>query len=226
MKRKASGALADFSQGILTYAHDGKKQLNILYSENGSRISRFDQVPPYGTVLVNGKDAEMIIFRLEDGSILCMKSSPALGKLRDQFERSKSRRWCHNYTCLHISNACDPESKKMYKIDGKNPYSLSRLDCHSYGNIRHYMTNTLKSNYFVEKPECRFKVPVEYGGNGKEGILNFPLKMCDFEEYVTRVGMNILLFLHLFERETFMPMLNEIYYQIITYYKPLFTRFM
>lgn len=228
MKRKASLSSQhlpynDPNQGVLTYAHDGDIRLGVVYNENGQKISNFDEVPPYGIVMVNGKDAEMIIMRLCDGSILCFKSSSGTMKLKDQLEIGRGQRWCHNYSCIHVSQTCGPESSRVFTTEGQNPYNLGRCDSRSHGNIRRYVTNLMKPGESGEvKPECRFIIPIEYGGNGKEGILKFPIKAIHFKHYTYKIGIGILSLRRAFERVIGEQIPEEIYYLIINSNKEIF----
>lgn len=226
MKRKASlSALPsnDPNQGILTYAHNGDIRLGVVYSENGQKISSFDEVPPYGTVLVNGKDAEMIIMRLRDGSFLCFKSSSGTMKLKDQVEKGRGQRWCHNYSCIHVSLTCGPESSRVFSTEDQNPYNLGRCDSRTHGNIRRYVTNPVRPGGSGEvKPECRFIIPTVYGGNRKEGILKFPIKAIHFKHYIDRIAKGILSLRCAFERVIGERIPEEIYHLIINSNREIF----
>lgn len=181
MKRKASiSKVCDPNQAPLAFAHDGEQLLTII------RVPELDspfKIPSYGNVLVCGEDEKIIIYRLADDSIVCLMGNGNT-KLGDWSGCKRGTKWCRNYSCIHISHICGPESSKFFSFEGKDPNTLSRLDCSKYGNIRRYVTNPTNPGFCEPlKPKIWFSIPKGYGGKEKRHVFKFPFRKEEYNQY-------------------------------------------
>lgn len=202
MKRKASVSLSskDLNQGVLTYAHDGENELEIIYSQSQQRIDSFSAVPPYGKVLVDGKDEELIIFRLKDDSIIVLLSDRKT-KIRDYTIQENNRRWCWSYACIHILNLSVSDRSKYYSIDGRNPYRLCYVDGKTHNNIKRYVVRNYSEKCSEIETIIRFSICTLYG-NGNECLLKFPIKRRDYDKFITDMILKFLYFDQIFLQMT------------------------